>query len=367
MFLLATGILLTYLKSVWPSQVKNEANAAKVEEVRSDPVQDATEPALINEPLISEPALINEPLITEPSSKPQPRDDVKPVAVLTPVDSRSLAFESKREAYRQARIVPGVSPFSDFDKHRQSLAEAGLPRLRTLIEKEYGENPEVREFLTDIACYRFLRARDGNAEAAMIMIRATVTWRKKNNLFDGRPLCPVCSTKDPKSHAYFCIGYDYQDRAVMYSCSARAVDQKDVWGGIFHMVTEIEHAFDDSKGVAQIVWIVDFNGFTARHANPENGRQAAHLFQQVYPERLGQLVLLDFPWVFGIFYKIVSPLLDPVTRNKILILRTEQERRNYFVSTCPPELVDWMEEVQHLPPVPGLFQESKSIKSRYWK
>ena len=275
-------------------------------------------------------------------------------------------FERNREKYRNARIVPGVSGFSEFDKRRQGLAEKALPELRKLVEKEYQHDEAAMKFLTDYCLFRFLRAREGNADAAMVMIRTTINWRRKKNILSEKARCLICEQRDPKSHAYFCMGFDVQDRAVMYSCSARAVDQKDVEGGIFHMVAEMEHFFNDDDGVAQVVWIVDFSGFGAKHANPDNGRHAVHLFQQVYPERLGQLVLLDFPWIFSFFFKIVSPLLDPVTRNKILILRSGEERRKYYNDNWSPEMIAWMNEMSRLPAQPGVYPESKVIRSRHW-
>jgi hypothetical protein len=274
-------------------------------------------------------------------------------------------FVEKREQFRKCRVVPGVLDNSEFDKRRQALAVKSLPRLRELIKREYGKDKDVLHFLTDMACYRFLRAREGNAEAAMKMIHATVQWRRKHDLFKQKARCIPCENQT-KTHGFACIGYDTQDRAVCYSCSARAIDQRDIEAGVYHMVVEMEHRLNDETGVAQIVWIVDFSGFKTRHANPEYGRIAASVFQQVYPERLGQLVLLDFPWLFSVFYKMISPMLDPVTRNKIIILRTEDEQFKYFEENFSPDMVKWMKEVSKLPAQPALYPESSKIKPLYW-
>jgi hypothetical protein len=200
----------------------------------------------------------------------------------------------------------------------------------------------------------------------MVMIRATIEWRRKKKLLTERVICTICRDVHPRSHAYFFIGYDVYDRAVMYSCSARAIEQRDAESGMFHMVTEMEQMLDDSKGVAQIVWIVDFTGFSSTHADPRLGRAAAHLFQQVYPERLGQLVLLGFPLVFSIFFKIIAPLLDPVTRNKIIILRSQEDRQRYYHEHWTQDMISWMQQIEYMPARPGLFPTSETIYSRYW-
>jgi CRAL/TRIO domain len=103
----------------------------------------------------------------------------------------------------------------------------------------------------------------------------------------------------------------------MYSCSARAGVVSDAEASVMHIVSEMDYHLNDEKGCAQIVWVVDFAGFRAKHANPDLGRVSVNLFQQLYPERLGQLVLLDFPWLFNVFYKIISPLL---VRTKCILI-----------------------------------------------
>jgi len=304
-------------------------------------------------------------IVKSDGGQDSPAPEVPAPEVLMPVDQES--FEARREAYRRTLVVPGVTRLSDFDMRRQRLAENSLSELRTLINKEYGDDQAVLKFLTNTACYRFLRAREGNAEAAMRMIRTTVEWRRKNDMFNRKPECAVCMEQEPRAHAYFCMGTDVRDRAVMYSCSARAVDQKSVEAGMFHMVCEMEHFLNDDTGVAQIVWVVDFNGFKARHSNPELGRQSVTLFQQVYPERLGQLVLLDFPWLFSVFFKIVAPLIDPVTRSKITILRTPAEQEKYFEENWSPAMVSWIRQALRMPAGPGIYPESDTIRGRYWK
>jgi len=45
--------------------------------------------------------------------------------------------------------------------------------------------------------------------------------------------------------------------------------------------------------------------------------QVLHILQTHYPERLGAALILNVPFLIHAFYKMISPLIDPVTRNKM--------------------------------------------------
>jgi hypothetical protein len=45
--------------------------------------------------------------------------------------------------------------------------------------------------------------------------------------------------------------------------------------------------------------------------------QVLNILQTHYPERLGASLILNVPFLLHAFYKMISPLIDPVTRNKM--------------------------------------------------
>lgn len=45
--------------------------------------------------------------------------------------------------------------------------------------------------------------------------------------------------------------------------------------------------------------------------------QVLNILQTHYPERLGASLILNVPFLIHAFYKMISPLIDPVTRNKM--------------------------------------------------
>ncbi|CAG8728168.1 10838_t:CDS:2, partial [Funneliformis mosseae] len=72
--------------------------------------------------------------------------------------------------------------------------------------------------------------------------------------------------------------------------------------------------------VENIVIIVDFN-FNNCSARNSPGLGVAKEFMNVlssnYPERLGYSMIINAPWYFWGFFKLLSPFIDPVTKNKI--------------------------------------------------
>jgi hypothetical protein len=45
--------------------------------------------------------------------------------------------------------------------------------------------------------------------------------------------------------------------------------------------------------------------------------QVLHILQTHYPERLGVALILNVPFLIHAFFKMISPFIDPVTRNKM--------------------------------------------------
>lgn len=49
-----------------------------------------------------------------------------------------------------------------------------------------------------------------------------------------------------------------------------------------------------------------------------------------YPERLGYAIMLNTPWTFSVFWKVIYPFLDDVTRKKIHFIKKNEEILNFI-------------------------------------
>lgn len=287
--------------------------------------------------------------------------------------SLAVAFMVKKTPAAGGKDAEGFSMDSEeaaiaaWHAQRQAKAEASLPMLEAALREARLEDPEG--FLEKRGTLlRYLRAcnapasmsGEAHAAAALARLRHTLAWRHSTLLQGDVVLrskdskgkchfsCPCCQ-KEPNAHCYFPLGMDNRERVVFYSSAPRAL-RSDL-SGISHILCELEANLDEAE---QIVWIVDFRGFGSRHADPRCGIEAIKVFAAHYPERLGEVVLLGFPAAFSFLWRCLQPMLDPVTRQKVRILRTTEEREGYLRRLWPDWMRAWLAAADELEPVPSV-------------
>ena len=245
-----------------------------------------------------------------------------------------------------------------FDNKRHQAALLVLAPFRERMLAKAKRTPAQLEFMTDATLLRYLRARDSNLEAAETMLEATLKWRAQH--FDSNDgserCCRPCET-DPRSHCFFQLFTDTVGRKVLYSCAARA-SNKVIDDNMMHMAWEIEHLFGGrNSDPGKITWIIDMNGFGMLDLHPGMGSATFPMFANHFPERLSQIVLLDAPVIFSGLFKVIVPLLDPVTRNKIVFLKGHAQRTKWIQERIGAEsgAAEWLEQVLKLPAKPGSF------------
>jgi len=189
--------------------------------------------------------------------------------------------------------------------------------LRQMLENKGDmEREGAREFCSDSTLLRFLRARKMNTENAYKMVRSSVKWRA-----DNRPeqvVCDACA-QNPRSHTLREIGMDRETRPVFYSSFAGQLN-READDNIDHIIMLLERSFEIIPA-QQLVWIIDFAGFSAGDLTPSTGKQALKLFGDHYPERLAAVVVLDSPLIFSGLWRVLKQWIDPQTHEKIHFVR----------------------------------------------
>jgi hypothetical protein len=75
------------------------------------------------------------------------------------------------------------------------------------------------------------------------------------------------------------------------------------------------------EGVEQLVWFIDFKGFSRHNTIPMNvAREAIDILSNQYPERLAACYFIDAPMIFNLFYRAISQFLTPVTKSKLIFV-----------------------------------------------
>ncbi|XVE90300.1 hypothetical protein DITRI_Ditri20bG0066500 [Diplodiscus trichospermus] len=89
-------------------------------------------------------------------------------------------------------------------------------------------------------------------------------------------------------------------------------------GQIKYLVYCMENALMNlNQGQEQMVWLVDFQGWSMGSVSVKVTRETAHILQDHYPERLGLGILYNPPKIFESFWTIVKPFLEPKTYKKV--------------------------------------------------
>lgn len=84
-------------------------------------------------------------------------------------------------------------------------------------------------------------------------------------------------------------------------------NSKSTRGQIKYLVYCMENAISNlPPGQEQMVWLVDFNGFSMSDISVKSTRETANILQEHYPERLSIAILYDPPKIFEPFWKVSS-------------------------------------------------------------
>ena len=211
-------------------------------------------------------------------------------------------------------------------------------------------DPPTLAFACDAQLARFIRADGGDLEKAEGRARETLRWRVKFGAHSA--VCRACLRVSPRSHYMHHIGFDRHGRAVIYSCHRWAMNSV-VQDNMEHLVQVFESISAAMEGTKaeRCVWVMDFQGFAMRHMGIKMGTTATKIMSRYYPERLGLGLIIEAPGLFSGLWRVMEPLLDRATRQKVRFLPGPQAKgkrgerlRSVLEENFDEELVEWLLE-----------------------
>ncbi|KAG0262923.1 hypothetical protein DFQ27_002044 [Actinomortierella ambigua] len=197
----------------------------------------------------------------------------------------------------------------------------------------------------DSVVLRFLKARKWNVERAMEMLVLALEWRISNKLdelavedeetldckypgflyllkrgkvafpgqdLEGRPLLFVNPTLDDQNLHLACR------RVILYA--------------IEHTRMRLRPPNDRTSVV------VDLSTLSMSDVDLNSVKFIVHAVDNCYTETMGVGVLYKAPWLFGRLWKVVSPLMDPSSRNRLKFASTRKELEEAVGTDCPAYL-----------------------------
>ncbi|KAI8985816.1 CRAL-TRIO domain-containing protein [Pilobolus umbonatus] len=189
--------------------------------------------------------------------------------------------------------------------------------------------PSERGFITENTVKRYLRARKWDYEQAKIMLEGTLAWRRE---YRPDQLSPSYIKPEAETGKMYFNGFDKCGRPI-WIMRPRLQNSKDIERQIKHIVYSLERGIRlMPQNVENIAIIIDFKEASSAH-NPSIStcKKFLEILGNHYPERLGVAFVVHSPWFFLATFKVISPFMDAVTKNKIKFVidgREDKETRN---------------------------------------
>ncbi|KAI7897049.1 CRAL-TRIO domain-containing protein [Mucor mucedo] len=281
---------------------------------------------------------------------------------------------SPTEEYGPVLHEPKLTPPAHFTPVApaplDSEQEEKVTRLREymqsiMLPESHEYYPSEKGFLTDNTIKRYMRARKWEFEHAKTMLENTVRWRR-----DYRPdeLDPNYIKPEVETGKMYYNGFDKCGRPV-WIMRPRLQNSKDAERQIKHIVYCLERGIRLMPDLVEnLAIIVDFKDSSAAH-NPSVStcKKFLDILGNHYPERLGVAFVVKSPWFFLTTFKIISPFMDPVTKNKIkFVIDGKDNKETKSLSNEMVHLEDYIDLDQLECDFGGHFNYQFELEP-YWK
>lgn len=186
-------------------------------------------------------------------------------------------------------------------------------------------------FLTRECFIRFLIGCKWDKHQTISKLIETLVWRREFGLtYDPafKETNVNCDLIEPENETgkQIILGYDKNGSVLLYmkdGLQNTEPSQRQVQQMIF-MIDQC--VMLNPKYVTKVTILVDFKHYpevegvvTKRKMTPLNiAKQCLHICQTYYPETLGYAVFINIPWIGYALLKIMTPLIDPNTKQRLV-------------------------------------------------
>ncbi|KAH0833219.1 CRAL TRIO domain-containing protein [Lanmaoa asiatica] len=192
------------------------------------------------------------------------------------------------------------------------------------VETEKGALMEVERMWLSYECIlRYLRATNHNVSESIKRLEGTLRWRRDFGFY--KFITPEHVEPEAATGKQFIFGYDTRGRPAFYLTPSKE-NTKESPRQIHLVFWVFERAMElMGPGVETLALMVDYTD-EAEMPTFSTLRQILNILQTHYPERLGAAVVGHLPWLLHTFYRLLSPLMDPVTRSKMIFNPVPDDR-----------------------------------------
>ncbi|TDZ68416.1 CRAL-TRIO domain-containing protein [Colletotrichum trifolii] len=226
-----------------------------------------------------------------------------------------------------------------------------------------------RQWLTRQCLLRYLRATKWDLKTAERRLLETVVWRRE---YGVEGLTPDYISPENDTGKQIALGFDKERRPCLYLSPGHQNTEPGP-RQVQHLVFMVERVIELAPaGQEKLALLINFKSSKARsNTAPGLGqaREVLNILQTHYPERLGKALIINVPWVVNGFFRLITPFIDPMTREK---LKFNEDMRQYV-----PEDQLWTEfsngklefEYDHdtyWPALNALCKEKRDARTARW-
>jgi len=200
------------------------------------------------------------------------------------------------------------------------------------------------EEVSKATCRRFLRAWKGDVDGATSGIQKYLEWRKEVRPEDITVADIKNELATGKGGPH---GFDRCGRPVIWAFAGRHdKNARDIEETVKLILYSLETAIStgEKNGIEQVCFVFDLSGFGRKSMDYEVVKRLFLLLANYYPERLGQVLLLNAPKVFNVFWRVISPYIDPVTFKKIQFVSKNVFHEFIEPAMFPQEMAEMLEQ-----------------------
>lgn len=284
--------------------------------------------------------------------------------------SEEAAAPERREG---AQTVPIDRPAAEaspvgpatLTEQQQQQYEKLLEALRSEHGATLTENEQI--YLSKEQILRFCRATKWDYNKTKTRILATLKWRKD---YGVEQLTAEHVEPEARTGKQVILGFDRAQRPCLYLFPGRQnteVSPRQVQ----YLVWCLERVIDIMPPeVENLALLVNYKGSTGdKNPGIGQGREVLNILQTHYVETLGRALVINIPFFVWGFFKLITPFIDPLTREKLKFNEdmTQHVPRSQLDSDFGGDLVfDYVQE-DYWPALVKMCEEARQLKVENWK
>ncbi|KAI1092340.1 CRAL/TRIO domain-containing protein [Rostrohypoxylon terebratum] len=172
-------------------------------------------------------------------------------------------------------------------------------------------------WLTRECLLRYLRATKWHEKESEKRLQETLAWRRE---YGVEELSADQIGPENETGKQVLLGYDKNCRPCHYLNPGRQntdVSPRQVQHLVFMLERVIELMPAQQETLSLLINFKSGKNRTNTAPGIGQGREVLHILQTHYPERLGRAMIINVPWVVWGFFKLITPFIDPLTREKL--------------------------------------------------